>query len=123
MIEGVVNANYEPVVTLPLRGPDGQEQEIEAVVDTGFNGYLTLPPAFVAELGLVFLGNVQAELANGSWDDFDVYGVSVLWNGQPRHVPADETNATPLVGMALMDGHDLHVRVTDGGRVVIRPAE
>lgn len=123
MIEGVVNANYEPVVTLPLRGPDGREQEIEAVVDTGFNGYLTLPSAFVAELGLAFLGNVQAELANGSWDDFDVYGVSVLWDGQPRYVPADQADATPLVGMALMNGHDLHVRVTDGGRVVIRPAE
>ena len=61
VIEGVVNANYEPVVTLPLRGPDGQEQEIEAVVDTGFNGYLTLPSAFVVELGLALLGNAQAE--------------------------------------------------------------
>ena len=53
------------------------------MVDTGFNGYLTLPSAFVAELGLALLGNAQAELANGSWDDFDVYGVSVLWDGQP----------------------------------------
>ena len=26
-------------------------------------------------------------------------------------------------GMALMDGQDLHVRVTDGGLVVIRPTE
>ena len=120
MIEGVVNADYEAVVTLPLRGSAGQEQEIEAVVDTGFNGYLTLPSAFVAELGLTLLGNVQAELANGSWDDFDVYGVSVLWDGQPRYVPADEADATPLVGMALLDSHTLYVEVEDGGRVVIQ---
>ena len=66
MIEGVVNANYEAVVTLPLRGPSGQERDIEAIVDTGFNGLLTLPPSFVEELGLAYLGNVRAELANGS---------------------------------------------------------
>ena len=120
MIEGVVNADYEAIVTLPLRGPAGQEQEIEAVVDTGFNGYLTLPSASVAELGLTLLGNVQAELANGSWDDFDVYGVSVLWDGQPRYVPTDQTDATPLVGMALLDSHSLYVDVEDGGRVVIQ---
>ncbi len=120
MIEGVVNADHEAVVTIPLRGSAGQEQEIEAAVDTGFNGYLTLPSAFVAELGLTLLGNVQAELANGSWDDFDVYGVSVLWDGQPRYVPADEADATPLVGMALLDSHTLYVEVEDGGRVVIQ---
>ena len=41
MIEGVVNAALEAVVTLPLRGPDGQVREVEAVIDTGYGGYLT----------------------------------------------------------------------------------
>ena len=35
MIQGVVNAAYEAVVALSLRGPAGQAQDIEAVVDTG----------------------------------------------------------------------------------------
>ena len=35
MIEGVVNADYEAVITLTLRGPAGQEQDIDAVIDTG----------------------------------------------------------------------------------------
>ena len=30
MIEGVVNAAYEAVVTIPLRGQAGQERDIEA---------------------------------------------------------------------------------------------
>ena len=47
MIEGFVNANLEAVVTIPLLGPAGQTREIAAVVDTGFNGYLTLPPTLV----------------------------------------------------------------------------
>ena len=63
MIEGVVNAAYEAVVTLPLRGPEGQYREIAAVIDTGYNGFPTLPTPVVAELGLAFGGIGRATLA------------------------------------------------------------
>ena len=92
MIEGVVNADYEAVVTLPLRGAAGQGKAIDAVIDTGCNGFLTLPPAMVTELGLVFLTRGRAVLANGSEEVFEVYGVTVFWDGQPRY------------GIALRDG-------------------
>ena len=123
MIEGFVNANYEAVVTLALRGSAGQVRTVEAVVDTGFNGFLTLPPAVVTALGFPFQTWTHATLANGSEESFDVYNATVLWDGQPRHVPAAEADATPLIGMALMDEHSLFVEITDGGRVVIQPAE
>ena len=42
MIEGVVNAAYEPVVVLAVQGPSGQASEIEAIIDTGFTGFLTV---------------------------------------------------------------------------------
>ena len=35
MIQGTVNAAYEAVVSLPLRGPAGQARDMDAVVDTG----------------------------------------------------------------------------------------
>ena len=63
MIQGVVNANLEAVVTLTLRGESGQEREIEAVIDTGFNGFLTLPTALVAQLGIPFAYMGRAILA------------------------------------------------------------
>ena len=119
MIEGLVNANYEAVISLPLRGPAGQTQ-VDAVVDTGFNGFLTLPPTVVEELGLPLRGRGRAILANGSEDFFDVYDVTVLWDNQPRFVPADEADTTPLVGMALLEAHSLHIEVADGGTVVIQ---
>jgi hypothetical protein len=52
MITGVVNAQTEATIRLPVRAADGREQEIKAVLDTGFNGSLTLPPAVIANLGL-----------------------------------------------------------------------
>ena len=123
MIEGFVNANYEPVITLAVQGPSGRSQDIEAVVDTGFNGFLTLPPALVVDLGLTFQSEGWATLANGSEETFGVYGVTMLWDGQPRYIDADAMGPTPLVGMLLLDGHDLSIRVLDGGAVVIQPVE
>jgi predicted aspartyl protease len=59
VIEGVVHAAYEPVVTFAVQGPSGQSRDIDAVVDTGFNGFLTLPTALVAELRKAMAGVVE----------------------------------------------------------------
>ena len=120
MIEGVVNSAYEAVIPLALRGPAGQAQEVEAVIDTGFTGFVTLPPSLVAELGLVFMGTSEATLADGSEVSFDAYDVTVLWEGQPRDVLIDEADTTPLVGMLLLDRHNLSIDVENGGRVLIQ---
>ncbi len=120
MIEGVVNAAYEPIVTLDLQGPSGQANAIEAVVDTGFTGFLTVTPALVAELGLRYRSRGLATLADGSEMPFDIYDVTVLWAGRPVHIEADAADTTPLVGMRLMDSHNLNIQVEHGGRVVIQ---
>jgi predicted aspartyl protease len=52
MILGVVRDGREPVVRLVLIGAAGQTEEIEAVIDTGFTGELTLPSSVTALLGL-----------------------------------------------------------------------
>lgn len=120
VIEGVVNAAREAVVTLPVRGPAGQAREIEAVIDTGYSGFLTLPPSLVEELGLPFRFRGRAFLANGSEETFGVYGVTAFWDGQPRYVEADAVGPTPLAGMALLDGHNLNIDVENGGRVLVQ---
>ncbi len=123
MIEGAVNAAYEGVVTLPLRGPDGHEWELDAVVDTGFSGFLAFPSWVVVELGLPYRGRGEAILADGSVAYFNVYDVTVIWDGIARYITADALNGTPLVGMSLLDNHDLFMQVRDGGRVTIQASE
>ncbi len=120
MIQGEVNAAYEAVVTLPLKDPEGRTRDIEAVVDTGYSGFLTLPPGLIDDLGLPFAYMGQAFLANDAEVDFDVHYVTVLWDGQPRDIEADATGSTPLVGMLLLDGHSLNIEVESGGAVVIK---
>lgn len=44
MITGTVNGRLEIVIRLPVRDSAEQEQEVEAILDTGFTGSLTLPP-------------------------------------------------------------------------------
>ena len=120
MIQGVVNAAYEAVIPLTVQGPAGQTQDIEAVIDTGFTGFLTLPTVVVAELGLPFVNTGQATLADGSQVTFDVYDAAVLWDGQRIYVEAAAADAAPLVGMRLLDRHNLNIDVEDGGGVVIQ---
>lgn len=120
MIEGLVNADYEAVITLSLRGPTGLERDVDAVVDTGFNSFLTLPPEIVAELDLRFAMQGNAILADGQEASFDIYGATVIWDSQPRYVDTYVVDATPLVGMMLLDRHNLNIEVESGGRVVIQ---
>ena len=115
-----MNAAYEAVVTLSLQGPEGQPQDIDAVMDTGYSGFLTLPTTLVTELRLPFAYIGRAFLANDDEVSFDVHDVTVLWDGQPRHIKADATGSTPLVGMLLLDRHSLNIEVESGGRVVIQ---
>ena len=69
MIDGAVNAAYEAVVPIAVRGPAGRVRDIEAVIDTGYNGFLTLPPVLVGALGLPFVTSGQAILADGGRGD------------------------------------------------------
>ncbi len=124
MIEGAVNSAYEPIITLTLQGPSGQTREIEAVVDTGNNGFLTLPPELATELRLPFRAHSRALLANGAEVSYDVHGVTAFLDGQPRYIEADIVGPTPLVGMLLLDTYGLYVEIEPGGRVVIQsPSE
>ncbi|MDE2966766.1 MAG: clan AA aspartic protease [Chloroflexota bacterium] len=119
MIEGVVTDAREAVLDLLVWGPEGRQREIEAVIDTGFSGYLTVTPGLASELGLVFEGQARATLADGSQTMFPYYGVSVRWDGQDRYVEAGAADTTPLVGMRLLENHSLFMEIEDGGRVVI----
>ena len=93
---------------------------VNAVVDTGYTGSLSLPPTAVRSLGMRFFGKRRAELADGRVVTFDVYAGSVIWDGRPLAVEIDESPCDPLIGMKLLEGFELNIRVTRNGSVSIR---
>lgn len=119
MIHGLITADREAVIHLIIRDINGQEEDIEAVIDTGFNDYLTLPKSLVSRLALPFAAPTQATLADGSTIRLDCYQATIIWNEQPRTILALEAEGGSLIGMSLLYGHLLTLEVVDGGNVVI----
>ncbi|MEK6405653.1 MAG: hypothetical protein AABN34_01680 [Acidobacteriota bacterium] len=63
---GLVNSKREAVIWITVCAPQGERLEIEALIDTGYSSYLTLPSKMIATLRLSTLGTEQLTLADGS---------------------------------------------------------
>jgi predicted aspartyl protease len=51
MMQGYVNQRCEAVISVAVRGGN-KIKSVNAVIDTGFNGFLRLPISIIIELGL-----------------------------------------------------------------------
>jgi len=60
-------------------------------------------------------------LADGNESLFDIYEATVIWDGKPRRIAVDEVNIVPLVGMSLLYGCELTIKVIENGSVLIKP--
>ena len=118
MIVGTVRRR-EALIRLSICRYRGRQQEIEAVVDSGCTGWLTLPPSVIAALNLRWETFGRGILADGSISAFDVYYAKVMWDGRLRAVFVDECDATPLIGMALLRGYEYKMQVRARGKVTI----
>ena len=119
MMTGQVTPNREAVIRVLVRGPRGQEAQVEAVIDTGFNGFLTLPAQLIADLALPFAGTTRAALGDGSEVQMDVFEAAVLWDNQERGVVVLAAEGGALVGMSMLSGYRITLDVKDGGTVII----
>jgi clan AA aspartic protease len=119
MITGLVRGR-EARIRLKVLGTRKKVQEVEAVIDTGYTGRLTLPPAVIAALGLRWYGSVRGSLADGTTCLFNTYAARVVWDRRERRVLVHETDSTPLVGMRLLRGYELRMQVRFRGKVTIK---
>lgn len=116
----VVSDGREAVIAITVPGGfTNGVVEVEAVIDTGFTGHLTLPPEVVRSLSLLRQGFVEVELADGGNATLEVFEARILWHGRPRRVPVYEAGGSPLVGMSLLRGSRLTVEVVPGGMVAV----
>lgn len=119
MIQGFVSSRREAMLSLVIGNTNKKRQVIDAVIDTGFNGFLTLPATIIATLELPWNASDIVTLGDGSETLFDLYAATVIWDGQYREVDIAESETEPLVGMALLYGYRLQIDAVEGGIVRI----
>jgi clan AA aspartic protease len=119
VITGTVTANREAVVPVQLVDPTGRAVNIDAVIDTGFTGSLTLPAALIGMLVCAFRNRLQIMLGDGSLVLADVFVGTMLWDGIQRVIEIDAAETDPLLGMSLLYGSELRMQVVDGGSVTV----
>jgi len=119
MITGIVNADFEAIISISIYNSEGKIYTQDAIVDTGFNGWLSLSPDLINQLNLKWKRRGRAILDDGSECVFNVYQAVVAWDGDYLTIPIDEADSEPLVGMSLMEGYQLTVQVFEEGTVEI----
>ena len=119
MITGSVSENLDLLVTIEVSDRNGVLQPLEVILDTGFNGDLTLPRDVVQHLGLTYRGQTPWTLASGKEVMMSNYDGEVTWHGLLREVQVVETDGDALLGMALLVGSKITVDARIGGQVLI----
>lgn len=119
-MQGIVDQNCEATIRLVIGNADSQRQVIDAVIDTGFTGFLTLPASVLASLNLQAYRREEGILGDGSTCIFDVYRGLVNWDGAFRQIDINASDTAPLVGMSLLYGYRVQFDAIEGGAVTIQ---
>ena len=121
ILRGSVNSSVEARVRLRLRGPSGVSDDVDALVDTGYSGALSLPMLLAKQLGLIQGRGGVIFLADGSSSTYVSFDVELEWLGKFRPVVASAIGDDVVIGMVLLSGHALMIEATVGGAVTIVP--
>jgi clan AA aspartic protease len=119
MMKGVVSPSCEAMIRFAIGNKNGQLQTIDAVIDTGYTGFLSVPSEIIVTLNLPWTGIDRVTLGDGSETTFEVYSGRIIWDGEYRDIPINESETDPLVGMSLLYSYDLRIQTVVGGIVTI----
>lgn len=119
MIRGVVSPDLSPRVSIEAGNGEEDFEWLNFVVDTGFDGELSLPPEIVRRLNLTYERLASVSLAGEQRIQANAGFAVVSWHGSFREVVFLEIEGEPLIGMALLLGSRLTVDAHSGGEVLI----
>ena len=119
MIEGIVNNFDEPIINLDIHLSSSTSKKVSAIIDTGFNGYISIPPTLIEKSNWDFLGTEEYELANGDIVEEKVYLGKIVFDGDELQV-FSLTNRTKdvLIGTKVLKNKILKVDFKDS-KVII----
>lgn len=82
MINGYFGEEDELIFDIDLITIDGLELSVEAIMDTGFSGWLAIDRQDIDGLGWTYLGQSQMRMAKGGDVEFNLYTGTVQMGGQ-----------------------------------------
>ena len=108
-MEAFFDARNHPKIKLAVSGAR-QTSLLEAILDTGFDGYLSLPISIAVTLGIELTTIIPVEYADGRRSQELVFSVKMDFDGKEVIVPATLTSgAEALAGTALLAKYELLV--------------
>ena len=119
MLDGRVNRHGEPIVAIQLVLRT-RPSTFPAVIDTGFNGYLSVPKRLLRQSRWQMIGTEKFEIATGAIVEQEIFLGEIVFDGQrsPAYVVA--TNAQDiLIGTKLLRHKLLSVNFRTA-RVVVK---
>lgn len=101
---GHFDKKHNPCIRIQVAGDTGRSIEIEAVIDTGFSGFLLVPVYLALPLGLAYVATSKVNLADGS-DRPMLLGMAEVTFQETKkmglvHLPGPSTDA--LVGLDFL---------------------
>lgn len=119
MIRGRVDSDLQLILPIAVRAGDGSFHGAEAVLDTGFDGCLSLPREFIDILGWEPDLPVNVTMADGTLAIWDTWDGQISWHGRVRDILVFEVEQAPLLGVKLFAGSQLTAQFRNGGEVSI----
>ena len=109
-----------PRVSVELHRVDDAPLPIDALLDSGFSGSLSLPRSLIAELRLNRVGERYVVLADGSQILVDIHEGSVRFAGEWHDVDIHIGGPGALVDMRLMWGANISLDAVAEGDIEYR---
>jgi clan AA aspartic protease len=92
-----------------------KRSKIEALIDTGFTGFLCIPVDVAKELGLILCGEEKFELANGQWvTQLKFRGQVHLLNATQEVEVIVSDSETAQIGVLLLENCILRIDFKSG---------
>ena len=97
----------------------GRSWPVNAVIDTGFTGDISLPTSTIRRLSLRPLGQRTFTLANGELSVMNAYSGRIIWHERPRDVVVIQSEDAAMIGMNLIWGSRVTLEARTDGDVMI----